>query len=200
MAGAAAVVDEDRLPGRRCRRRRPPPGRRPGPLVEVGLRHHDHGRAHHRMPEAAELGADDRVGAELVRRHGHLRGRPGHGVLLLPEFRNPERVDHVERPEREARRPVDRQPEDVRGQALLLRVLERPGELLRGDVDAQRVRAGAVVSREDDRRDDRHRGHERERDRRPRDLEPRVPVDRRARPRRRRARPGTSTPSTRAPR
>ena len=39
---------------------------------------------------------------------------------------------------------------------------------------------GVVVARQDDRRDDRHRGDERERDRRPRNLEPGVSVNRRA--------------------
>ena len=63
---------------------------------------------------------------------------------------------------------------------VVARVLERPGELLRGDLDPERVRAGVVVLGEHDRADDRDRGDEDRRDRRPDDLEPGVPVDRRA--------------------
>src|SRR5512133_1763454 len=66
------------------------------PLVEVRLAHDDDGRPHHGVPEATELGADDREGPELVRRHRDLGRDARHSVLLLPELRNPERVDDVE--------------------------------------------------------------------------------------------------------
>ena len=56
-------------------------------------------------------------------------------------------------------------------------VAEGELELLRGDVDAQRVLRLGVVAGEDDRADDRDRGDEDERDDCPGDLEPRVPVD-----------------------
>ena len=94
------------------------------------------------MAEPAELGADHGIGAELVRRDHELVSCPGHGVLLLPELRNPERVDDVERGQVQLDRPVERETELRRGQVSLARVRERPGELARGHVDVQWVRAG----------------------------------------------------------
>src|ERR1700693_4604067 len=62
------------------------------PLLERIRLHDDYPGAHQRVTEAAELGADDGIGADLVRGDVQLRVDPGHEVLLLPEFRDPERV------------------------------------------------------------------------------------------------------------
>ena len=68
-------------------------------------------RPHRRVAEPAELRADDRVLADPRRRDHERRLDSGHGVGLLPELRHPERVDHVERVQRQLHRPVDRQHE-----------------------------------------------------------------------------------------
>ena len=108
----------------------------------VGLLHHLDLRAHQRVAEAAELGADDRVGADLRRRDRELRQLAGDRVLLLPELGHPERVQHVERAHLEDRLSRSRGRRSIPADDLV-RVLERPRELPRGHLDAQRVRAGA---------------------------------------------------------
>ena len=136
---AAALADEHSLARRGTTTAHGLPGM-VHPRGELVLRHHDHSRAHHRVAEAAELGADDRVGADPVRCDRDVRLDPRDGVLLLAELGDPERMDHVQGLQREARRAVDRQAEDVRGELVVLWIRERPGELLGGDVDLQRVR------------------------------------------------------------
>src|SRR4029078_1469212 len=65
------------------------------PAVEGLLGHHDRLRAHDGVPEPAELRADHRIRADLVRRDVELRDLAGDRVLLLPELRHPERVEDV---------------------------------------------------------------------------------------------------------
>ena len=105
---------------------------------------------------------------------------PGHRVLLLPELRHPERVDHVERGQVQLR-PSGRPAAAASPcQVPVVRVPEGPGELLRvtltcsAFLPARRSRARTIALTIAD------RGHEHGRDRRPDDLEPRVAVDRRA--------------------
>ena len=75
---------------------------------------------------------------------------------------------------------VDRQHQLAARDVAVAGVGEAPGELRRGDVDLERVRADVVVLGEHDRADDRDRRHEHGRHSGPGDLEPGVAVDRRA--------------------
>ena len=106
-----------------------------------------------------------------------LRDEPGDDVLLDRELRHEDRVDDVERAHVELDGTALRQHEHRAGDVPSVGVAEGELELLRGDVDAQRVLRLCVVAGEDDRADDRDRGDEDERDDRPRDLEARVSVD-----------------------
>ena len=115
---------------------------------------------------------------DLRRRDHELRQLARHGVLLLPELRHPEGVEHVDRAQLEhVSRPSGRRSIPV---ATPFGYSKLPRELLRRDPDAERVGAGAVVLREHDRARDADHDHEHRRDRRPDDLDPRVAVDRRA--------------------
>ena len=122
----------------------------------VGLAHHEHGRAHDGVSEAAELGADDRVGADLVRRDRHVRGRspgrrPASGRTPAPRRSGGRRApDSVKRAGR-----------STGSRSTLVVSFFSSGYL---NVQANccavtlmrtRVGAGAVVPGEDDRRDDR---------------------------------------------
>ena len=100
-----------------------------------------------------------------------------HDVLLLYELRHPEGVDHVLRRHAQHDRTVDGETQDVGRLVAVPGVAVAPEELLRGHLDAQRVRALGVVFGEDDRADDRDRGDEERRHGRPEDLEAGVAVD-----------------------
>src|SRR5207245_10568564 len=69
--------------------------------------------------------------------------RSRHRVLLLPEFRHPERVDDVLGGDVELHVLALRDAQDA--VRLAVRVLELPRELLRDYVDLDRVRTGAAV-------------------------------------------------------
>ena len=57
-------------------------------------------------------------------RDRQVRDDPGHGVLLLPELRDPEGVDDVERAQGELHLPALDEPKLMRLEAAVLRVLE----------------------------------------------------------------------------
>ena len=84
--------------------------------------------AHHRVPEAAELGADDGERAGARGRDDERVVLAGHRVLLLRELRHPERMDDVVRGDVELRVPARGQGQRAVG--LAVRIGERPGELL----------------------------------------------------------------------
>ena len=189
LAGCSGGAGRARRPARRRRRRRLRGRRlrrgtatvRPVLVGEARGREHDRRAAHERVPEAAELGADDRVGAELRRRDLERVRLAGHGVLLLTELGHPERVQHVLGLDLQNRGAVDRHVEvrrdDAFGRPVL--VLEEPGELLGDHVDVERVLRRRPVVVQHDRADDGDHRDERGRDRRPDDLQAGVAVDRR---------------------
>ena len=100
------------------------------PLVELGLGHDAGLRAHRRVPEPAELGADDGELAGARRGDEDLRLDAGHGVHLLAELRHPERVDDVDGLHRELRLLAHRENELAGLEVAVVRVLELPRELL----------------------------------------------------------------------
>src|SRR5439155_26684613 len=97
------------------------------------------------MTEPAELGADDRVCADLVRCDVQCRVDPRDEILLLSEFGNPERMDYVPRVHGEDDRAIDGKPQHVRDLVSVTRVAVAPEELLRIHVDPERVRTRSVV-------------------------------------------------------
>src|SRR5687767_7634444 len=60
------------------------------PAVELVLLDDADVLAHGRVAQSAQLGADDLVPADAVRRDADLRGQAGHGVRLQPELGDPE--------------------------------------------------------------------------------------------------------------
>ena len=134
VAAAAARLREDllarggllrRAPRRRrrpllpaLRRPRPPPrppDRRSTCRILLGL--DDDGRAHRRVADAAQLGADQRVAALAVRGRRDVGRQPGNDVLLHPPLGDPEGVDDVERLHRELDLAIHRDVELGRGHA-----------------------------------------------------------------------------------
>ena len=132
----------------------------------LGGRHDVDGRAHQGVAEAAELGADDVVGAEPRRRDPEACRDPRHRVLLEAEGRDPEAVEDVAGVEAEAdrlvpstgrgRRRRSSSPPGVRG-----RVAEGPGELLGVDLDLDLVGRLVLDVLEHHRSVDHERGDER---------------------------------------
>ena len=129
----------------------PPPAPPAGALVpahpgpELVGAHDVRGLAHERVPEPAQLGADDRVAADRVvlRRHAVARRDAGDGVDLHAEVRHPEVVDDVLGVDVELHRLAGRQVELGAGEAAAaLVVVEGPRELLAGDLDDALVARG----------------------------------------------------------
>ena len=104
VTAAAAGGREDRL----ARVLVAPPAAASARNFSYSLRLDDaDGGSHRRVAEPAELRADERVLADPGRRDHERRLDPRDRVRLLPELRHPERVDHVERVQRQLDRPVD---------------------------------------------------------------------------------------------
>ena len=142
--------------------------------------HHHRLRAHQRVALAAELRADDRVGAQPLWRDHHVRRDTGDEVLFLSELRHPERVDHVLAVHLQLDGLAERQAQLRDSQAFVLRIAECPGELLGQHVHLQVLLRNVAILGERDRADDGDRGHEHSRHRRPGDLEGGVAVNRSA--------------------
>ena len=161
----------------------PAPAAAPGlllhPFREIRLGDDPDRRAHRRVPEPAELRADQREVAGSRRRDDDVGVDSRNGVLLLTPLGHPERMDHIGRVEVEPDVAVHRNDELRRLHVLVVRVLEMPRELLREHLHVQRVRPGTAVLRQHDRRDDPDGDDEDRRNDRPGDLDSCVPVDRR---------------------
>ena len=136
-------------------------GRLVQPPLVLGRRLDDHPRAHDPVAHAAELRADDLVGAELVRVEDDVRRDPGDDVLLHPELDHVEVVDHVLRAHLQLDLLAQRDVEVARSD-LAAGVVELPRELLGRDADDDAVLGEGLVVREhqvgpdgDDRQEDR---------------------------------------------
>ena len=195
QAGEAPLVKSALPSGARRRRRRPPPASSPPPpppaaccflllqpLVERALGDDVGALAHHRVPEAAQLGADDGERAGLDRLDPEVGGDAGHRVDLLTEGRDPEVVQDVLGLDAEVDLLALRQVELGGGDLLaaVTAVEERPGELLADDADLHLARLGLLDVLQDDVGVRAERDEDDRRDRGPDHLEPRVAVDRRA--------------------
>src|SRR5579871_1597467 len=144
------------------------------PLLEIGLAHHLHGGAHLIVAQSAQLGTRDLIYADLVglEVEGNLHAR--HQILLQPQLRNKEVVDHITRMQQEVDVLVHRNFQGGADDVVLpggifvvdaqriacgvvdvlqigvaefivrSRVTERPGELLRGHFDYHRIRRSLV--------------------------------------------------------
>src|SRR3954471_14548792 len=158
------------------------------PGGELRLRHHVRRLAHERVAQAAQLGADDLVGAErrALRRDAVARRDAGHRVDLHPEVRDPEVVDDVLGLDLELHRLVHGQVQlGAPELPAALVVLEGPGELLAEDLDdpllLPRRQGGRLLDvAQDDVGVDDEADDEDRRDRGPDHLDAGVAVDRRA--------------------
>src|SRR5260221_8313940 len=105
--------------------------------VEIAGRHHGQGPAHPVVAEAAVLGAGDLIGPGLLGNEPGLDRHAGYRVLLHPEVRQEEAVDHVQGAQAHAHRPALRQEELVLQDDVVLgcRVLA---------VEADEVQGGGV--------------------------------------------------------
>ncbi len=123
------------------------------------------------MPSS--FGRDDELVVDLVAaRAGRDR------VALDPPLGDPERVQHVERLDRDVELAIDRHVQLVGPQSVRLGVLERPFELLRGHAERHAVVGLGLDVVEHDPRVDAAEEDDDRRDHRPGDLELGVAVNR----------------------
>ena len=124
-------------------------------MLELGRLHDVDPAAHGRMVRPAILGAEQVIAADLRRLEPHRGIAARQHVLLHPERRDVEAVDHVLRGHRQLDRPAQRDVQlvDLGPPLGMLRV---PHPLLADHVDLERVNGRVVHAVEEDRPPDEH--------------------------------------------